>query len=124
MYDVIADDAEEQVNAKSFIRKKVGAGAHHMKEQKVVDEIKPTAPSTMRENRKTIMNTIFKNMAALCSAYRVDLRHLAEEHDLGVTEDHIRKVDFILAYRLCNVQINRDDDHGKYVCVVQTRWRT
>lgn len=65
-----------------------------MNEEDIVRDSKPAVSSGLSEKGSAALRKLVKAMASLCTIYDFRSRNLAGEHDLGVGEDLILKVDF------------------------------
>lgn len=88
--------------------------AQEMNENDTMDEIEPTASSTLREEGRTRANKLGRKMASLCSIYDVNIIGFAQKHEPGFVEDLSRNMCLVLADTTYSVQSNRDNDHAGY----------
>lgn len=89
---------------KSPLETEASTSGHEVKEEDIVDECKPAASATLREEKRTTMIKIVNALDPLCSIYEVNFKHLAEENKLGVKEGLRWKVKFVLIEPLYKVR--------------------
>lgn len=69
-----------------------------MKEVDIVDEIETASSSSLIKEQSIALSEFVKYVALLCSIYNVGFRTMADVHVLGIGENRIERVDFILVF--------------------------
>lgn len=93
----------------SPLQTQAGAVVYDMKEKGIVDRSKPTASSTLQEERSTAMGKLVKSMSLFCSIYDVEFQSLVGDHEPFLKKDLSGKVDIVMADPLYTLRRDRKD---------------
>lgn len=90
------------------------AGPRGKEEENVVDEREPVAFSTLSEAKSIAISELVKAMVVLCFIYDIDVRKLAEEHELGVIDDVNENINLVMLGTLYNIQGDQKNYRAEY----------